>query len=361
MANVGDLVRLARNFRGFTQKETSEKLSIAQAVFSRIENGLVEPDDAFIKRVAKVFDVPIEFFQVNDTVYGPPVSVHAMLRGKSSEVTKRDVDRITAELNIRLMHIQRFQENVDYDPPNEIPIMDVEQYGSINKIADIVRAHWKITDGPIRNLTRIMEKAGIIIGLSDFHGASVSGVTFSAPGRPPIVLVNRHHPADRLRFTLAHELGHLILHRFPTPDMENEANQFASSFLLPPAELKQVFRGRKITLALLASLKKEWRVSMQSLLMSASATNSITKNQARYLWQQISAKGWRTREPASLDFEFDAPTVLPSMIQAHLDDLGFDLTELLKLSRINEGDFKQFYGDFSDNIEKARPRLRIVS
>ncbi len=361
MANVGDLVRLARNFRGFTQKKASIKLSIAQAVFSRIENGLVEPDEEFIRNAARAFNLPVEFFQISDTVYGPPVSVHAMLRGKSSEVTARDVDMITAELNIRLMHIRRFQENVDYDPPNEIPIMDVEQYGSINKIANTVRAHWKIVDGPIRNLTQIMERAGIIIGLSDFHGASISGVTFSAPGRAPIVLVNRHHPADRLRFTLAHELGHLVLHRFPTSDMENEANQFASSFLLPPSELKQVFRGRKITLALLASLKKEWRVSMQSLLMSASATNSVTKNQARYLWQQISSKGWRTREPASLDFEFDAPTVLPTMIRAHLDDLGFDLTELLKLSRVNEDDFEHFYGEFVDKEVNTRPRLRIVS
>ncbi len=321
---------------------------------------MIEPELELVERAAKVFDVPKNFFQISDTVYGPPVSVHTMLRRKKSEVSTRDIDMITAELNIRLMHLRIFLENVDYTPVNDLPILDVEHYGSINKIAAIVRSHWRITDGPIRNLTRMMERAGIIVGMSNFHGASVSGVTFSVPGRPPIVLINRDHPSDRLRFTLAHELGHLVMHRFPTAEMEAEANQFASAFLLPQPEMKQVFRGRKITLELLAALKKEWRVSMASLLMCASSMNAITPNQSRYLWQQISSRGWRLREPASLDFEFDQPTVLPAMIRAHIDDLGFNATEIIRLSHVKEKDFHEFYGKF-DSDAPMRPRLRIVN
>ncbi len=360
MATFGDLLRLARNLRGFTQKKAAEELLVAQAVFSRLENGLIEPESEFIKRAARVFSVPIEFFEISDTVYGPPVSVHTMLRGKKSEVSARDVDMITAELNIRLMHLRKFLENVDFTPPNDLPILDVEQYGSVEQIAGIVRTHWRVTEGPIKNLTQLMERAGVIIGLSDFHGAAVSGVTFSAPGRPPLVLVNKSHPADRLRFTLAHELGHLVMHRFPTAEMENEANQFASAFLLPPNEMKQLFRGRKVTLELLASLKMEWRVSMQSILMSASSVGAVTTNQSRYLWQKISASGWRLREPSSLDFEFDSPTVLPSILRAHIDDLGFEVSELIKLSNIEEKDFFDYYGKFEPDTP-SKPRLRIVT
>ncbi len=299
MATIGDLLRLARQLRGFTQKQACEALGIAQAILSRIENGLVEPDQEFLQRASTVFDLPLDFFEINDTVYGPPVSVHTMLRGKKSEVSARDVDMITAELNVRLFHLRRFMENVDFNPVSDLPVLDVEMYESIPKIAYVVRAHWKIPSGPIKDLTRLMERAGVVVGESSFHGASISGVTFAAPGRPPLVLLNRNHPADRLRFTLAHELGHLVMHRFPTPNMEDEANQFASAFLLPPLELKEELRGRRVTLELLASLKKEWRVSMQSLLMAAQDLGAVTDNQARYLWQQISKRGWRIREPAS--------------------------------------------------------------
>lgn len=360
MASFGDLLRLARQLRGFTQKKTAESMGLAQAVLSRLENGLIEPDAAVIQRAGRVFELPEAFFESQDTIYGPPVSVHTMLRGKKSEVTARDVDMITAELNIRLFHLRRFLENVDISPVNEIPRLDIEEAESVERIAATVRAHWKIPSGPIKNLTRLMERAGIVVGLSDFRGAAVSGVTFSAPGQPPIVLINKDHPADRLRFTLAHELGHLVMHRFPTPGMENEANQFASAFLIPPHEIKDALRGRKITLALLASLKKEWRTSMQSILMAAHRARCLTDNQNRYLWQQLSSRGWRTREPASLDFPVDTPSVLPTIIRAHMETLGFEKSELVKICRVGEAEFDRLYGLYAED-QPSRPTLRIVN
>lgn len=359
MAAFGDLLRLARQLRGYTQKKSSEDLGIAQTVLSRLENGLIEPDVDLVARAAQTFDVPVDFFAITDTVYGPPVSVHAMLRGKA-DVSARDIDMITAELNVRLMHLRVFLENVDFNAVLSVPSLDIERYESPEKVAAIVRTHWKLPRGPIKNLTRVIEQAGVIVADSNFHGAGVSGVTFAVPGRPPIVLINRDHPADRLRFTLAHELGHLVMHRFPTPEMEEEANRFASAFLLPPEDMKEAFSGRRVTLELLASMKKEWKVSMQSLLMSAQTQKAVSDNQARYLWQQISMRGWRTREPASLDFPHDPPTVLPTIIKAHLSDLGFEPNELLQMSRVFLKDFVGMYGDFHSE-GPSRPRLRIVT
>jgi Zn-dependent peptidase ImmA (M78 family)/transcriptional regulator with XRE-family HTH domain len=358
MAAFGDLLRLARQLRGYTQKRTSEELGIAQAVLSRLENGLIDPDEQLIEKASRAFRLPESFFSMTDTIYGPPVSVHAMLRGKA-DISARDIDMITAELNIRLMHLRVFLENVDFNSVLSVPQLDIERYESPEKVAAIVRAHWKLPRGPVKNLTRLLEQAGIIVADSDFHGAGVSGVTFAAPGRPPIVLINRDHPADRIRFTLAHELGHLVMHQFPTPDMEDEANRFASALLLPPEEVKEAFAGRKVTLELLASLKREWKVSMQGLLMSAQRLRAVSDNQARYLWQQISARGWRTKEPASLDFPHDPPSVLPSIIKAHVQELGFAAGELFEMSRLYEEDFTSMYGDLNEN-KPMRPRLRIV-
>ncbi len=355
----GELLRLARQLRGWTQSRTAEALGVAQAVLSRLENGLIEADVDLLRRAATAFGLPADFFTIGDPVYGPPVSVHAMLRGKKSEVSARDIDMITAELNLRLFHLTRFMESVEVRRVNDLPTLDVEEFDSVEKIAALVRAHWKVPRGPIRNLVRLVEKAGVIVGMSDFHGAPVSGVTFAAPGRPPLVLLNQTHPADRLRFTLCHEVGHLVMHRFPTADMEREAYRFASAFLLPPDEMRQAFAGRKVTLSLLASMKPEWRASMQSLLMRAKALGCVSDTQNRYLWQQISARGWRMREPAALDFEPEAPTVLPSIISAHLNDLGYSIQELAHVVRLTPAEFASLYQvDIEDKPE--RPRLRIV-
>ena len=357
MSSVGDMLRLARQRLGFTQKLAAERLEVAQPVLSRFENGIAEPDADFIGRAAAVYNVPAEFFQVRETVFGPPVSVHAMLRGKA-DVTAREIDAITAELNIRVMQMRRFLDGVDFEPSANVPVMDVEQYGSPERIAEVVRRHWQLSGGPVKNLVRLVEKAGVIVGTSRFGGASVSGVTFRVPGGPPLILLNDLQPGDRLRFTLAHELGHLVMHRFPTPAMEQEANEFASAFLLPAADIKPAFSSRKMTLELLASLKPEWQVSMQSLLMRASSLGNISPNQSRYLWQQISARGWRLREPAELEIPPERPSVLDSIIRTHLDALGFSLAELARLVPLHEQEFASMYGVVADPDD--RPKLRIV-
>jgi Zn-dependent peptidase ImmA (M78 family)/transcriptional regulator with XRE-family HTH domain len=358
MVGVGEMLRLARQRKGFTQKQAASKLGVVQPVLSRYENAVSDPDDAFLLKASQVYDLPRAFFHLREPVYGPPVSVHPMPRAKA-DVTVRDLDMVTAELNIRAMQLRRFLEAIDYEPPTDLPNLDIEKYGSAEQIAAIVRAHWRLPPGPIKNLTALAERAGIVITTSDFGGASVSGMTFKVPSQPPLILLNAHHPADRMRFTLAHELGHLAMHRFPNPTMEDEANEFASALLMPKADITASFEGRRITLELLAALKPEWRVAMQALLMRANSLHYLTSNQNRYLWQQISAKGWRLREPAELDFEHERPTLLKSIIKTHLEQLGYSLSDLCGIIPIHEHEFIRMYGPIYDR-RPPRARLSIV-
>jgi Zn-dependent peptidase ImmA (M78 family) len=159
-----------------------------------------------------------------------------------------------------------------------------------------------------------------------------------------------------MRFTLAHELGHLIMHRFPSPMMEEEANAFASALLMPASDVKPYFLGRKIDLALLASLKPEWKVAMQSILVRATTLEFVTKNQAQYLWKQINARRLRLREPPELDFQAEVPTVITTMVRVHMEALGYAPSELAKLLHVRESDLRYFYG----LVTPAQPRPRFT-
>lgn len=353
------MLRLARQKKGFTQKLACEKLAVPAAHLSRIENGVAEPDESLLNKAAKLYDVPRSFFDTTATVYGPAVSVHPMPRAKSS-VTARDLDRVTAELNVRAMQLRKFLDAVDLDVPRNIPKLDVDSYGSPETVASVLRAHWKIPAGPIRNLTRLMEAAGCIISTSSFGGASVSGMTFQVPGLPPLILINDDHPADRMRFTLAHELGHIVMHRFPSETMEREADRFASAFLAPKRDLENSIAGRRVTLEMLASLKPEWKMSMQAILFSARSNRFVSENQFRYLMSQISARNWRTHEPPELDFPRETPSILSSIIRTHIDDLGFSIDDLLSLVPMYKGEFEEYYGSFERAETPPRPKLRIV-
>ena len=282
MAANGEMLRLARQRKALNQGEAAKLLCVTQPVLSRIENGLVIADDVLLERAEGVYGLPRSFFFLCDPIFGPPVSVHPMWR-KKADVTGGEMDAIVAELNIRVLQLRRLMRNVEVAASSDIPAMDIEDYESPNLIAEKLRAHWKIPNGPIKNLTVVAERAGIVVVHSSLGGTTVSGVTFRAPGVPPLIVLNREQPADRMRFTLAHEIAHLVMHRFPNPNMEEEANTFASGFLMPRHDISPSFEGRRIDLPLLAALKPEMEVSMASLLVRAKSLGYLSPSQYQYL------------------------------------------------------------------------------
>ena len=353
----GDMLRLARQRMGFAQTEAAKQLGVDQSLLSRLENGVAEIRDELLARAEAAYNVRRSFFFQTDPIYGVPVSVHPMWR-KKADVSGRDVDAVVAELNMRVMHLRKFLEAADVAKVNDLPRLDIEDYGDPEHIAGLVRSHWKVPPGPIRDLTVLTERAGILVVHSAMAGASISGVTFSAPGMPPLVVLNSEQPADRMRFTLAHELGHLVMHRFPSPDMENEAHAFASALLLPAGELKPLLQARKIDLPLLASLKPEWKVSMQSIIMRAKSLGLLTRHQEEYLWKQMSARKWRLREPVELDFAHENPSVISNLVKIFRDHLGYSAEELSKLLHIPEAEFSKLYP--SGEPDRNRPKFTVI-
>ena len=361
MAQVAnaDMLRVARQLRGLQQGEAAGQLGLTQATLSRIENKITTTiGDEIIDRAAQVYDLPRSFFYQPDPVHGAPVSVHPLWRKKAS-VSSRDLDVIIAELNVRVMHLRRLLDAVELEATYKIPRLDIETHEDPEKIAGLVRSQWNVPVGPITNLTRMLEAAGIVVVHSSLGGSPVDGVTFSVPGMPPLIVLNQEQPADRMRFTLAHELGHLVMHRGqPTKEMEDEANLFASALLMPARDIKGAFT-RRIDVRLFAELKPIWRVSMQGLLYRAGRLGLLTENQQRYLWQQFSINRWRTREPVELDFPSEPATVLPDLIDAHTKQLGYTISDLAQMLNVNQAEFSSLYG-MSAATQGKTTYLRIV-
>ena len=355
----GGMLSIARQRKGFQQGEAAKRLGIAQATLSRAENGLIEPSEDMIEEAVAVYELPRTFFFQSDPVYGAPVSVHPMWRRKAN-VTVRDMDRIIAELNIRVMHIRRLLDAAEIVEGYDIPRLDIDEYENPERVAGLVRAHWKVPPGPIQNLTDLVEQAGVIIVHSPLGESAVGGVTFAVPGLPPLIVLNEEQPADRLRFTLAHELGHLVMHRFPTQKMEDEANVFAGALLMPATDIRPYFTGRRVDFSLLAALKPEWKVAMQSLLMRARSIGMVTPNQERYLWRQFSIRKMRLREPPELDFPAEKPSTVGSMIRLHMDALSYDLKDLEALLHMRAEDIPPFHGFDPHGGGRGGPRLRVV-
>jgi Zn-dependent peptidase ImmA (M78 family) len=353
-----NMLRIARQLRRFQQGEAATRLGISQAMLSRFENQLAGLSDDILDRAAAAYDLPRSFFIQSDPVLGAPVSVHPMWRRKAS-VSGREMDQIVAELNLRFMHLRRLLQAVEVEASFQVPNLPFDQFNNTERIAELVRAQWQMPAGPVPNLTRMLEAAGVVVVHSTLGGSAVDGVTFRAPGLPPLIVLNVDQPGDRMRFTLAHELGHLVMHHDqPTQSMEQEANEFASAFLMPTRDIRPHF-ARRIDLRLLAELKPVWRVSMASLLMRARSIGLLAYNKERYLWQQFSVAKIRQSEPPELDFVAEMATVLPDLLNAHIRELGYSIADLASLLHVQPPELASLYG-LTVTQDTRPPHLRIV-
>lgn len=352
------LLLLARQYRETSQSEVARAAGLNQGHYSRIENGLLPegPSEDNVERIAKVLSFPSSFFYQAEKAVGMPLSVHPFHRKKQS-VGEKVLRRVHAELNFRLIHLRKFLEAIDTKQVLPLPWIDVDEGGGPREIARKIRTAWMIPPGPIDDLTALAEQAGIMVIMCDF-GAAIDGITMVVPGMPPCIFLNRSTPADRLRASLAHEIGHVIMHRIPTDTIEDEAYTFAAELLVPEKELRRDLIGGRLTLERLARLKAKWRVSMQFLLYQAGQVGSITPHQSQYLWKQISQLGWRTREPAETEFAPEAPALFTRLLSLHEEELGYEMAEFSELLHMEPNDLRHLYGLQSN--ERPPSHLHVI-
>jgi Zn-dependent peptidase ImmA (M78 family)/plasmid maintenance system antidote protein VapI len=352
-----DLLVVAREMRGMSQATLAQKAQITQGHLSKLENRLTEPSSDTLARLSSALDFPSSFFLQPQRIYSP-VSIHRNYRKKAS-LSQRKLAQIHAELSIRVMNLKKLLQAVHFSPDLECRPFDIDDYeGAAERVAELVRQAWKLPRGPLGDLTDYMERAGVVIMKCDFQELEMDGITLIDPECPPCVFINQRQPPDRERFTLAHELGHILMHPFPTETMEAEANEFASAFLMPAADIKSSFAGGRVTLDLLARLKSVWRVSIQSLLVRSRSLGMITPNQYQYLWKQINFLKIRKHEPPGRNFPVEQPKALSDILKVHFDTLGYSVSELAGILHVRESDLRRIY-DIYD--KPTRGNLRLIS
>ena len=146
----------------------------------------------------------------------------------------------------------------------------------------------------IRNLTTLLERAGVcIIPIAGLKGMDALSAWVNDI---PVIGIDPTVPGDRFRFGLAHELGHLTLHRKHHDHIESEANRFAGSVLFPRDDFDAVMVD-KIKLQDFISLKSSWGMSVAALIYRAHELEYI--DDARFRALQIQMSKWRRSEPGA--------------------------------------------------------------
>lgn len=345
-----DLVILAREARGLAQDALASELGVTQGRISKIEAGLLPVPDDLLAELARALHYPPHFFTQSGTVLG--IGISEVFHRKRQDVSKKVLNRIYAEIEVRVRHISALLRSVNI--PCSIPRLDIDEYGGrADEIARLTRAALQAPRGPVQDLTQTLEDAGAIIVPFDFGTPKVDAISRWLPGLPPLIFVNNKSPKDRYRLSVAHELGHLVMHTYAHADMEEQAFRFADEFLMPEREIAHELED--VNLAQLTILKRYWKVSMAALLMHAERLHAVRPTRARYLWALMNKHGYKVREPVELDIDGEVPHLLHELIDAHRNDLGYSTADLAELLALFDDELLEQYID-----DGAQPGLRLV-
>lgn len=279
-------LKSARKMKGWSLQQLADNMpaTITKQALNKYELGQMQPSGEILIALAKALEVKPDYFLREDTIELAPVEFRkkAKLSVKQADIIKEKVKEFLERyLEVeQLLNIKtRF-----YNPIKDFPVGQVEEV----ETAALKLIHkWNLGFDPIPNVIEMLEAHGVrvieIEAPDEFDGLS----TFV--GDIPVVVINKNYTIERKRFTALHELGHLVLNIEEGADKERICHAFAGALLLPDNCLEKLIGEKRNNIAPgeLVSIKEQFGISVQAIMMRAQLKGIIDKNGADRFWRSI--------------------------------------------------------------------------
>jgi len=292
---------IARKRRRLTSKGLAELAGLTNVTISRLENGKHDPEDETLKALAAALGFPKAFFEGEEI---DELSRDAASFRSLAAMTAREQDAALAAGSLAYLFTDWVESRFNLPVP-DLPDLSHERTPCAS--ARELRQHWGLGEKPIGNMLRLLESKGVRVFSLSENTRNVDAFSCWRDAAP-YVFLNTFKSPEHSRFDAAHELGHLVLHkhggaaRSGGKSAEIEANSFASSFLMPDADVvaKLPMVG---TLCQLVQAKRRWGVSVAALAYRLHKLKILSDWQYRNFCIQLNKRGYRTEEPNGIDRE----------------------------------------------------------
>jgi Zn-dependent peptidase ImmA (M78 family)/DNA-binding XRE family transcriptional regulator len=288
---------LARKRRRLTKKGLAKVLGVTPYTVLRYESGEIEPPREAVEKISHIVSFPVEFFY-SDEVDEPTADAASFRSLTAISAKERDAALAAGSLAFALSDWVELR----FDLPS-VELIDLAGEDP-DVAARSLRQKWAVGDRPIRNMVHLLEAKGVRVFSLAENTRNVDAFSMWRSDRP-FMFLNMMKTPEHSRFDAAHELGHLVLHKHGGPKgrkAEDQANQFASSFLMPTADVIATL-PRVHTINQIVQAKKRWLVSVVALIYRLHRVGAMSPWQYRMFCIQATDLGYRTAEPFGISRE----------------------------------------------------------
>jgi Zn-dependent peptidase ImmA (M78 family)/transcriptional regulator with XRE-family HTH domain len=283
---IGSRLKLAREAAGLSLRDLQDRINglVSAQAIGKYERDEMMPSSSVLLAMAKAVGVSPEYLLSKRDVALTEIDFRR--HTAAGEKEQRAVQAMVLDYAERYMQIESLLPGVatSWDPP-EAREFHVRSIEDAEGAAEKLRGLWKLGIGPINSLMELLEDKGIKVVEIPMSEMVSGSKAFAKQGdlRPSaLIVVNANHNSERQRFTLAHELGHLVLQfndQLPEKQQERAADRFAGAFLMTQELLKKLLGTNRhaITMGELLSLKKFFKVSIAALVVRCGQLGILTK------------------------------------------------------------------------------------
>jgi Zn-dependent peptidase ImmA (M78 family)/DNA-binding XRE family transcriptional regulator len=342
------MITLARDAVGLTQSSLAHQIGISQGLISKIENGLEEPAKDLLDRIGQACGVPASFFEQQDEILGDGLIDY--YHKKRLTLPAKPLKKANALANLHRLEALRLLRTLEFAEAADFPVFLADEHQSVEVIAQLVRATWRVPPGPLPNLIALIEATGVPIFVVDLGHEKLSAISMPGISGRHVIILNGSLPPSAQRFALAHELGHLVMHGgTASDDMEREADLFAAALLMPADQIRTQLRG--LQFKALGALKAQWRVSLAALIRRAHDLHCISDRQYKTFNIGLNRlPGGRKREPG--EFEAERPRLIKHLFHHYRTELDYSIEDLRTLMVVTDERLRTEYLD--EPVRKLR-------
>lgn len=339
---VGERLKRARDAAGLSMEKLGREVGVSANMIKKYEHNVSTPSSGIIIRLATALNVRPEYFFRTATV-----KLSRPAFRKRARTPRKLLKKIEADV---LDQVERWYELINLWPrfplerfgaPDNVPD-SIQNLDQAEEVAEILRRDWKLGLDPIPSVIDLLESHGILVLIIDVANDSYFDGLQAMVEYTPVVVVSSRWPGDRQRFTLAHELGHLLFddRLADTIDVERACNRFAGALLLPREAARERIghKRRGLEPQELYALKQEYGLSMGAVVFRAADLGIISQVTRRQLFVTLGRRGWRTREPGS-QYQSEDTHLFRHLVYRALAESYIGESKAAELLRLSLDDF----------------------
>lgn len=339
---IGERIKQARMAAGLTLRELAEKAGISAMAISKYETDKSTPSSGVLLSLAQALGVRVEYF-----FRTAKVELQGVEYRKHSKLPKKLLQQIQGDV---IEQVERYLELEEFLPVNPIEQFKVpralpakiQEYDQIESVANEVRKAWNLGTDAIPDLIDTLEERGIkVLQSQALHDEKFDGLA-ALVDRSPVIVVGRDWPGDRQRFTLAHELGHLILEDRLAEHLDEEkaAHRFAGAFLVPASEVLKELGPHRTWLEPreLCVLKKAYGLSMAAWKRRARDLGILSDAGYLEMVKYFRKQGWHRKEPCD-DYPREEPQLFLQLVFHALAEDLISESKAAELLGVSQSEF----------------------